>query len=94
MDAASLPMATGDRTRADSRAYVAAATLQLARTQLLQASKTRRCADSRLAFETLAVSGSAIDRGLGDSANAAEITTMFSAMRSAVDNAIDVLCKP
>jgi len=72
---------------------VAAATLQLARSQLLQASKTRLCADSRLASETLAVSASAIDRGLGDSANATEITTMFGAMRSAVDNATGVLCK-
>lgn len=91
---AMLVLADSIESRADSRAYVAAATLQLARSQLLLASKTRLCADSRLAFETLAVSGSAIDRGLGDSANAAEITTMFAAMRSAVDNATSVLCKP
>lgn len=91
---AMLVLADSIASRADSRAYVAAATLQRARSQLLQASKTRLCADSRLAFETLAIAGSAIDRGLGDSANAAEITTMFAAMRSAVDNATSVLCKP
>ncbi|MEY4957779.1 MAG: hypothetical protein RL409_2036 [Gemmatimonadota bacterium] len=90
---AMLTLADSIESRPDSRAYVAAATLQLARSQLLQASKTRLCADSRLASETLAVSASAIDRGLGDSANATEITTMFGAMRSAVDNATGVLCK-
>ena len=88
-----LVLADSIESRTDSRAYVAAATLQLARSQLLQASKTRLCADSQLAFETLAVSASAIERGLGESANATEITTMFGAMRSAVDNAIGVLCK-
>lgn len=91
---AMLVLADSIESGADSRAYVAAATLQLARSQLLQASKSRRCADSQLAFETLAFSASAIDRGLGDGVNAAEITAMFAAMRSAVDNATRVLCKP
>jgi hypothetical protein len=91
---AMLILADSVESRVDSRAYVAAATLQLARSQLLLASTSRLCADSRLAFETLAVSESAIDRGLGDSANAVEITTMFATMRRAVDNATSVLCKP
>ena len=81
-------------SRADSRAYAAAATLQLARAQLLQASKTRTCADARTADATLGQSAAAIERGLGESANAAEITSMQAAMRSAVDNAMTVLCRP
>jgi hypothetical protein len=81
-------------SRADSRAYAAAATLQLARAQLLQASKTRACPDARTADATLGQSAAAIERGLGESANAAEITSMQAAMRSAVDNAMTVLCRP
>lgn len=81
-------------SRADSRAYAAAATLQLARAQLLQASKTRACPDARTADATLGQSAAAIERGLGESANATEITSMQAAMRSAVDNAMTVLCRP
>ena len=39
------------------------------------------------------LSASAISRGLGDGANAAEIQSAFDAMRAAVDNANTVLCK-
>jgi tetratricopeptide (TPR) repeat protein len=60
---------------------------------LLTASKSRVCGDSRSADATLIISASAIDRGLGESANVAEIKTAFDAMRVAVDNATKVLCK-
>ena len=88
-----LVLADSIDSRTDSRAYVAAASLQMAREQLLQASKRRTCTDSRAADATLGLSASAISRGLGDGANAAEIQSAFDAMRAAVDNANTVLCK-
>lgn len=77
----------------DSRAYVAAATLQLARNQLVLASKSKGCADSRSADSTLGISASAIERGLGETSGGAEIRQAFDAMRAAVDQATKVWCK-
>lgn len=81
-------------SRTDSRAYVAAAALQRARNQLVTASRTRRCADLDQADGTLALSASAIARGLGDGANTSEIVEAFAAMRAAVDRARPLLCPP
>lgn len=80
-------------SRADSRAYVAAASLQLARNHLVVASRTRSCADLEQSETTLQLAAQAIDSGLGSDQNVSEIVTAFEEMRKAVEQARPILCK-
>ena len=88
-----LSLADSIESREDSRGYVAAAMLQLARSELVLAAKTRDCAEIRRADAALGSSSSAIERGVGASDSAQELKQAWDAMRSAVDNAARVLCR-
>lgn len=88
-----LVLADSIDSREDSRAYVAAASLQASRTQLVTASRSRECAGVRSSEETLKLSADAITRGLGEGTNATEIGSAYEAMKAAIDNAAKTLCK-
>ncbi|WP_337170325.1 hypothetical protein [Gemmatimonas aurantiaca] len=88
-----LVLADSIASREDTRSYLAAAALQASRAQLVTASRSRTCVDVRSSEETLQLSADAIARGLGEGANAAEISAAYEAMRVAVENAIRSLCK-
>lgn len=76
----------------DSRALLAAATLQLARTDLVAATQQRTCPDAQRAGSTLDISSAALGRGVGEGSGAAELQEAYGAMRAAVANAVKVLC--
>jgi len=88
-----LVLADSIDSREDSRAYVAAAALQAARSQLVIASRSRECAAVRSSEQTLTLSADALSRGLGEGNNAAEIGSAYEAMKAAVDHAVNTLCK-
>lgn len=88
-----LALADSIASRDDSRAYLAAASLQYARNQLVTASRARSCPDLQASNHTLGITAATIERGLGSGANADEITSAYAAMRSAVDSAVPILCK-
>ena len=83
-------------SREDSRNYVAAGLLQLGRSELVLASKTRACSDLSQADTAVIGAAGAMQRGGGATAGpAAEgLKQAYDAMRAAVDNASKVLCKP
>lgn len=89
-----LVLADSVESREDSRSYVVAGMLQLARGELVLAAKTRDCAVLRQADGPLSTSGDALDRGVGTAAAAAELKQAWMAMKAAVDNAARVLCRP
>jgi hypothetical protein len=80
-------------SREDSRATVAAASLQVARSHLVDAFRTNACADVQRADATLIISAAAIGGGLGNIASAGEIVAAFDAMRKAVSDALATRCK-
>ncbi len=80
-------------SREDSRATVAAASLQVARSHLVDAFRTNACADVQLADTMLALSAQVIARGLGSGGNIAEINAAYDAMRKATTDALAVRCK-
>lgn len=79
-------------SREDSRATVAAASLQTARSHLVDAVRTNACADVRQADTMLALSAGMIARGLGSGGNIAEINAAYEAMRKATTEALAVRC--
>ena len=91
--AAFLVLADSLDSREDSRSYVAGATLQLARSELVVASHSRGCTEVRLADSALAVSANALANGVGVGAAADQLRQVFDSMRAAVDNAVKVYCK-
>lgn len=80
-------------SREDSRATVAAASLQVARSHLVDAFRTNACADVQQADTMLALSAQVIARGLGSGGNIAEINAAYDAMRKATTDALAVRCK-
>ena len=83
-------------SREDSRNYVAAGLLQLGRSELVLASRTRDCADVSRADTAVTSAARTMERGGGSSAGPAAdgLKQAYDAMRAAVDNASRVLCKP
>jgi tetratricopeptide (TPR) repeat protein len=80
-------------SREDSRSYVAGATLQLARSELVLASRSRGCAEAKRADVALTTSSNALERGVGEGSASDQLRQVFGTMRSAVDNAMKALCK-
>jgi TolB-like protein len=85
-------LADSVESRDDSRGVIAATSLQLARGALLLASKSRDCQNSNRANETLALTATMLERGVGDGPSANELHDVFGAMRSATDNALRLYC--
>jgi tetratricopeptide (TPR) repeat protein len=86
-------LADSIESREDTRTYLAASTLQLARNELVVASKSHVCDDARRADGVLNESSSALERGVGEGSTADQLKQAYDAMKSAVDNAVKVLCK-
>lgn len=80
-------------SREDSRATVTAASLQVARSHLVDAFRTNACTDVQQADVILALSAQVIARGLGSGGNIAEINAAYDAMRKATTDALAVRCK-
>jgi tetratricopeptide (TPR) repeat protein len=80
-------------SRDDSRSYVAASNLQLARNELVLASKSRGCDDARRADEALTTSSDALGRGVGEGSAADELKLGYDNIKAAVNSALKVLCK-
>jgi tetratricopeptide (TPR) repeat protein len=78
----------------DSRALLAAVSLQLARAEYVAATETRACDDVNRVNGTLALSADALGRGVGNGTGASELTELYGALKAAVDNAVKVLCPP
>jgi tetratricopeptide (TPR) repeat protein len=90
-----LLLADSVESREDSRNYAAAGMLQLARSELVVAGKTRDCAEVKRADAALGSSASLMARGVGSAAGAGDgLKQAWDAMRTAVDNGTRVLCKP
>ncbi|HEX7124140.1 MAG TPA: hypothetical protein VF178_17310 [Gemmatimonadaceae bacterium] len=79
-------------SQADSRALLTAATLQLARSELVLATQHRTCPEAQRADRALQQTAAAIGRGIGDGSAATELQEAYDAMRAAVENAVQVLC--
>ena len=80
-------------SREDSRATVAAASLQVARSHLVDAFRTNACTDVQQADTMLALSAQLIARGLRSGGNIAEINAAYEAMRNATTEALALRCK-
>lgn len=89
-----LLLADSVASREDSRATLAAASLQVSRSHLVDAFRTNACADVQRADEVLAISSAAMTRGLGNGPSVTEIGAAYEAMRKAVSDALTVRCKP
>jgi predicted Zn-dependent protease len=87
-----LMLADSLASREDSRATLAAASLQVARAHLVIASRTRSCSETQAADTTLAPVPALLGAGTG--ASLGEITAAHQAMRQAVDDALPLLCRP
>jgi len=87
-----LVLADSIESREDTRAYVISASLQVARGQLVIASKTRGCTEARNADEALSLSAGMLERGVA-AANAEQLREAYDAMRAATEAAIKALCK-
>lgn len=87
-----LALADSVESREDTRGYLARATLQLARVELVRASTSRGCSEAKLADEALTTSEHVLERGAADE-GAGQLREAFGAMKAAVDNALKVLCK-
>jgi tetratricopeptide (TPR) repeat protein len=89
-----LILADSVESRDDSRSYVTAGLLQLARSELVMASTSRECEAARRADGYLVTSEGFLARGVNTAANSAEgFKQAHDAMRAAIDNALKVLCK-
>jgi hypothetical protein len=81
-------------SRDDSRSYVAAGMLQLARSELVMAATSRECDAVKRADAYLGTSEGFLSRGVNTAANSTEgFKQAHDAMRTAIDNALKVLCK-
>jgi tetratricopeptide (TPR) repeat protein len=81
----------------DSRQLLAAATLQLARSELTLAARDRACPDAARANEALGIAATLLARAPADGTNTADgdsqqMQQAYDALRTAVDNAVRVLC--
>jgi tetratricopeptide (TPR) repeat protein len=88
-----LLLADSVESREDSRATVTAASLQVARSHLVDAFRTNACADVQQADTMLGLSAQVIARGLGSGGNIAEINAAYDAMRKATTDALAARCK-
>ena len=88
-----LLLADSVASREDSRATVAAAALQVARSHLVDAFRTNRCADVLLADTVLSLATVAVNGGLGSGAGTSEIAAAYEAMRNATTEALASRCK-
>lgn len=89
-----LVLADSIESRDDSRSYVTAGMLQLARGELVRASTSRECDAVKRADAYLGTSEGFLSRGVNTAANSAEgFKQAHDAMRAAIDNALKVLCK-
>lgn len=87
-------LADSVQSREDSRSYVAAGLLQLARGELVAASTSRECDAVKRADAYLVSSEDFLNRGVSTAANSTEgFKQAHDAMRAAIDNAAKVLCK-
>ncbi len=77
----------------DSRALRAVASLQLARADLMAASRTRGCSDARHADDALGAGRDALGRGISAAASGVQLQESYDQMRAAVDAAVRVYCK-
>jgi tetratricopeptide (TPR) repeat protein len=77
----------------DTRSLIAASTLQLARSELLAAIRTKTCPESQRSDQALLVTAAVLERGVGEGSSATELREVYAAMRESVDNALKVLCK-
>lgn len=76
----------------ESRALVAATTLNLARAHLLRAVKAKDCTETSAAQGALSVTSSAIERGVGSTAGAAELTSAYESISGSVGTALQLFC--
>lgn len=81
-------------SQSDSRALLAASTLQLARSELVIATQEKTCPEASRARTVLDLSSAMLDRGVGEGGSATELHEAYGALRAAVDNAVKVLCPP
>jgi tetratricopeptide (TPR) repeat protein len=89
-----LVLADSIESRDDSRSYVTAGMLQLARSELVMAATSRECEAVRRADTYLVTSEGFLARGVNTAANSTEgFKQAHDAMRAAIDNALKVLCK-
>lgn len=79
-------------SQSDSRALLAAASLQLARTELVIATQVKTCPEASRASSALELSSVTLDRGVGEGSSATELYEAYGALRTAVDNAVRILC--
>ncbi len=73
-------------SRTDTRSLIAATTLQLAQRELVTASKTHQCADTKNASKALSWADAAISRGVGDDASASELRDAYSKLSVAAES--------
>ncbi len=90
---AMLTLADSLRSGDDSRAVVAAASLQQARAQLIEAGRTKSCTDLAPMDASLAMAATAMAAGIGDGASAGEIRSALAAMQGAGEQARKQYCK-
>lgn len=76
----------------DSRGLIAAATLSLARAELMLSIPDRSCTHAERANAVLGQSASVLERGVGSGPNADQLTEVFGSLRESVDNAKRVFC--
>jgi len=81
-------------SQSDSRALLAASTLQLARSELVVATQVKACPEASRASDALHLSSATLDRGVGEGSGATELYEAYGALRAAVDNAVKILCAP
>ena len=79
-------------SQSDSRALLVAASLQLARSELVIATQVKTCPEAGRASSALELSLATLDRGVGEGTSATELYEAYGALRTAVDNAVRILC--
>jgi hypothetical protein len=80
----------------DSRSLLVAATLSLARAELVLGIPAKSCPAAERSNRALALSADALDRGAGggDGGDNSSMRETFTALRLAVENAMRVYCPP
>lgn len=81
-------------SQSDTRALLAAASLQLARSEYVIATQVKACPEVSRASAALDLSSATLDRGVGEGSSATELFEAYGALRAAVDHAVKILCPP
>jgi hypothetical protein len=79
-------------SRADTRSLIAAVTMQLAQSELATATKTKQCATTKDAIQSLAWADAAIQKGVGEGSSADELRDAYTKLNAAAESMSKSFC--